>query len=156
MRQPPKEFVEELQRYDAELRVAWDNRVQLWMIQRRSPKHPGGVVTLFHVCDAKGKYLPLDNRVKDRLFEMDSWRFLGANHSKARLDLFEEEYLTKHNREVEMAASRRYFHQTEELADRLAFEARRNFRLDSLRVTGHKEEIKEAERRVEEAQGERH
>ncbi len=128
MRRAPIEFIEKLQRMDAQLDVEWVPankrgmvRTERWRIVR---KHPDGRLRhIFFVEDPDGSYRHLDDRVLERLHRIDAHRFYN---SAEMLEWFKEntDEDSKKRMEATDFLDARYHDSIEQLADEMERVAR--------------------------------
>lgn len=118
----PLSFVEELEKVDEGLAVAWNPVRENWAVWQRAPKYPSGWRLLFIHHDGQGGYLPLDNRLFARLYAADM-----RNWGSARKYFDQVQAQVERDREAE---EKRY-------QDELMAEAVPHFDYSQIKNIGH-------------------
>jgi hypothetical protein len=84
----PEEFRKRLHAIDTSLEVTWDPMKERWLVWALAPKVRHGWRLLFIHWDSQHNYLPLDERVFARIFQVDS----AKNGGKRYFDRIVEEF----------------------------------------------------------------
>lgn len=131
----PEAFVEDLKRFDPQLRVRWSQEpvrtlggrpLNRWVVERLSERR--GWIQVMVVQDDDGGFRPLDRRVIHRLHECDTFRFGGENlgqwKSWGRRAFLNGKGLREdeddpYKEPLEQMADQRYTEAAAELGDRL-------------------------------------
>jgi len=111
--EPDKQFVRRLKEVDEKLQVGWNYIQQRWQVVRddRRMKLVGydNGKPILHSCDKPyhvftvqgetGEYRPLDQRVIDRLHEIDMYRFARIKDYVREIEAQEDDYKAKRQKQ---------------------------------------------------------